>query len=250
VDLLRLRSPAPAGAPARVGGGRVVSAGRAGHGLHDGVRVALDGPAWLVLGEGFSDGWRAYCDGRSLGRPAVLDGFANAWRAPRNCQAVRFEFAPNRVARWCLLASALAALALVAVLVRRRRRAPTAPRASLPVDDAPPRWPPARAAVAGLVAGAVLGFCFSIRAGVLITPAVALILWRGISPRKLTLAAAGLLIVVVPLLYLVTPVHNSGGYSFRYPVDLIAAHWVTVAAVVMLMVALWRTVRSAAREPR
>jgi predicted membrane protein len=95
----------------------------------------------------------------------------------------------------------------------------------------------------------VLGFCFSIRSGVLIAPAAALILWRGISARMLIRVAAGLLVAVVPVLYLATHVRDSGGYSFRYPVDLIDAHWVAVAGIVLLIIALWRTLRSARGGP-
>ena len=247
VDLLRLRSAAPAGHATVAGGGRVVSSGRAGNGRHDGVRVALAGPAWLVLGESFNRGWRAYCNGRSLGGPQVIDGFANGWRAPRDCRAVHFAFGPNRIALWCYVLSALASLALVAVLVLRRRRAVQEPApAPFPADDRPRRWPLSRAIPVAVVAAAVLGFCFSIRSGFLIAPALALILWRGIAPRALIALAGGLLVVVVPVLYLVIPVHDSGGYDFRYPVERIAAHWVAVAAVVLLIVALWRTL--AARE--
>ena len=63
---------------------------------HDGVRVALTAPAWLVLGESYNRGWRAACDGRDLGAPQVVDGFANGWRAPRGCRDVDFAFAPQR----------------------------------------------------------------------------------------------------------------------------------------------------------
>jgi hypothetical protein len=95
VHLLRLRSPAPdPPSPAAVGG-RVVDAGTLGNSSVEGVRVDLDSPAWLVLGQSFSEGWRASCDGRSLGEPSAINGYANGWRAPADCRDVEFEFAPQ-----------------------------------------------------------------------------------------------------------------------------------------------------------
>jgi hypothetical protein len=69
---------------------------------------------------------------------------------------------------------------------------------------------------------------------------VALVLWRGIPSRHLVLAAGGLLGVVVPLLYLVLPARDRGGYSFSYPEEHLEAHWAAVAAVALLATALIR----------
>jgi hypothetical protein len=102
-----------------------------------------------------------------------------------------------------------------------------------------------RSARLGLAAGAVLGFIFSIRSGLVIAPAVTLILWRGISARILVLLAGALLLFVVPAIYLSAPYHNQGGYDFGYAVELIDAHWIAVAAVVLLTVAVAQTLSSA-----
>jgi hypothetical protein len=101
--------------------------------------------------------------------------------------------------------------------------------------------------MAGLVAGIVLGFVFAIRAGVVIAPAVALILWRGVSTRVLTAAAGALLVVVVPLLYVLFPGHDHGGYDTDFAVEQLGAHWGAVAAVVLLLLALGRTLSTASR---
>jgi hypothetical protein len=247
-DLLRLHSPAPAGPPAPVGGGRVLDPGNEGRGRRDGVRVAIEGPAWLVFAEGYSPGWRAYCDGRSLGSPQVVDGFANGWRASRGCRNVRFAFAPNTPVYWAYAVSALAALALAALLLLRRRTRPAAEVAEpLPDPDPAPRWPLGRAVAVGIAAGIVLGFAFSIRSGIAIAPGVALLLWLGIGARRLALIAGALLAVVVPVLYLLLLPARDGGFSFTYPVDLIVPHWAGVAAVVLLLVALIRTLAAARR---
>ena len=55
------------------------------------------------------------------------------------------------------------------------------------------------------------------------------------------LAAGALLVIAVPAIYMLDLPPNQGGYDFTYAIDLIAAHWVGVAAIVLLVVALART---------
>jgi hypothetical protein len=117
------------------------------------------------------------------------------------------------------------------------------------VDDRPWRLPLRQALVAGAAAGAVFGFVFALRAGVAIGPAVALLLWRGVSPRLLISAAGALLAVVVPALYLLFPSTDRGGYDTAYPVEHLGAHWVTVAALVLLVLGLARTLSSGEDPP-
>jgi hypothetical protein len=250
--------PGVSGSAPSVGGGwvatapsgRVEAQGRQGRGSYTGVRVAPSGPSWLVLGESYNRGWRAECGGRSLGRPRVVDGFANGWRVGPGCRRVEFRFAPQSAVDAGYWVGGLACLVLAAILLfRRPRRGEAAePPGDLHADDTRDRWPIRRALLAGLAAGALLGFAFALRAGVAIGPAVALILWRGWSPRALILAAGALLTLVVPTLYVLFPGDDRGGYDTDYAVEHLGAHWVTVAAVVLLVVAVvlgWR--RSAPR---
>ncbi len=74
-------------------------------------------------------------------------------------------------------------------------------------------------------------------------------LWRGFGIRQLTVAAAALLGVVVPLVYAIVSPHNQGGYNFEYSTKLIGAHWVGVAAIVLLGLVVGRSV-SAVRARR
>jgi hypothetical protein len=90
------------------------------------------------------------------------------------------------------------------------------------------------------VAGVVLGFVFAIRAGVVLGPATALILWRGVGAKHLALAGGALLLTVVPILYLALPVDDPGGYNTNLAVERIAAHWVGVGAVFLLSTAMVR----------
>ena len=272
VDLLRLRSPAPAGAARPVGGGRVLDPGDETRGSYDGVRLAVDGPSWLVLGESFNAGWKASCGGEDLGEPAPLDGYANGWRVDRGCRVASFEFGPNRTARISYAISALGCLAMLALVALPRRRQarwlaakgpleagaegrgetrnavePEAAPANVPGTDRVQTLSPLRAAFVGVAVAVVCGFAFGLRAGVVLGPLVAVLLWRGAGARALCLAAAGLLVVLVPLLYLVMlPGRTGGGFDTDYAKDLVPPHWVTLGALVLLALALWRTLVSRA----
>jgi arabinofuranan 3-O-arabinosyltransferase len=250
VDDLRLQSPAPQPlATTALAGGSVLDSGSTGRGTYDHVRVAVRGPSWLVLGEGYDRGWRAWCDGRALGTPTPVDGYANGWRVGPSCHRVRFAFAPNRLALLGYVVSALAALACLALLLVgvRRRRSRLADLAPPPLasDERVRAWPLPHAVLAAVLGGAAFGFVFGLSAGALAVAAIALVLWRGIGARALTLTAAVLLGVVVPTLYLAAPGSESGGNHFAYASQHLAAHWVGVAALGLLTGALWRTLRSA-----
>jgi hypothetical protein len=89
-------------------------------------------PFWLVLGESLNSGWEATGpDGRSLGPPQLIDGYANAWYvtpAGDGAFTVTLQFGPQRMVTPAIFASA-ATLALCLLLgfvpfgaVRRRFR--------------------------------------------------------------------------------------------------------------------------------
>jgi arabinofuranan 3-O-arabinosyltransferase len=249
IHLLRLRSPAPDAPPPASGGARVLDSGTLGNSSVDGVRVALDSPAWLVLGQSFSEGWRAECDGRSLGEPVPINGYANGWRAPAGCREVDFEFAPqSRVRAGYAISGVVCALLLVFLLagwlLMGRRREADHPEAQLPADR-PRRLPLPRAALLALALTIPLALLFAARTSVVLFPLLTLILWRGVGSRLLTLVAAGLLGIVVPILYLVLTPRDRGGFNFEYSTELITPHWVAVGAVVLLMAACWRALAAA-----
>jgi arabinofuranan 3-O-arabinosyltransferase len=275
VDLLRLRSPAPDPLPVPTAPGRVLDPGGDGRGRRDGVHVALTEPAWLVLAESFNRGWRAACDGRDLGAPEPIDGFANGWRAPRDCRAVGFAFAPQRAMDAGFAISALACAALLILLaagaLRRRRqgrssaarreggrRAPAksppelgAQHESEAIDSFQPRALPLRwASAIGLAAGVAGAFLFALRAGAAIGPAVALLLWRGVGPAPLAVAAGALTAIVLPAIYLLFPPDDGGGFNSEFAADLTGAHWVAVAAWALFAVAVALAVSRASRRRR
>jgi hypothetical protein len=90
------------------------------------------GPFWLVLGESLNAGWQATGqDGRSLGAPQLIDGYANGWYVtPRGSGTfvVSLQFVPQRVVTPAIIASGatLAVCLLVGFVpigpIRRRLR--------------------------------------------------------------------------------------------------------------------------------
>jgi arabinofuranan 3-O-arabinosyltransferase len=255
LDVLRLRDRADRTPDRRVGSGRVVDPGSEGRGRRDGVKLDVDGPSWLVLGESFNTGWRATCDGRDLGRPRPIQGYANGWAIDRGCVHASFYYAPNRTARWAYLVSALGVAAMIALLgvaaLRRRgdRSVPAPTTDDLPASAPPSRLPLRRALVAAVFAMPVGALLFSLRAGLAVGVVVAVVLWRGIDAAKLAIAAGLLLGVAVPAVQLGWLPEDKGGFNGRYALDVMAAHWIAVAAWVLLALALWRAV-STARAPR
>jgi hypothetical protein len=250
-DRLLLSSPAP-NPVARIStsAGGAVDPGEPGRGKRDGVKLSVRGPSWLVLGESYDRGWRAWCGGKALGEPVPLDGYANAWPVEPGCDSARFAFAPQGPVHLIQLLSAFACLVLllVALAPRRRRRASASAAATSDWPDQPPARLPARtAAIAGLVAGGALAFCFSLRSGLLIAPATALVLWRGIPSKPLALAGGALLAIAVPLVYIAFPADDLGGFNPSYAGDNVGGHWVAVAAWVLLALALWRVLSTASR---
>jgi hypothetical protein len=236
------------------GGGRTVGTvldpGVVGPSAREGVVVDLVEPAWLVLAESYNRGWRARCDGRDLGEPSPVDGFANGWRAPADCREVRFDFSPQRVMDAGYAISGLACAGLLALVGLgwrgRRRRGPTGRSAGgwlAAQASGPAARVPLRLAVGiGLAAGLVGGLLFALRAGAAIGPAVALLLWRGVGPGRLAVAAGLLAGVAAPAAHLFFPARDNGGFNSDYANELLGAHWIAVAVWVLLAVALSRAI--------
>jgi hypothetical protein len=249
LDLLRLASAAPTALPAASGGGSVTDPGRLRADSIDGARVALDGPSWLVLGESFSTGWEATCDGRSLGEPTPINGYANGWRAPAECHDVSFEFTPQRTARAAYIAAAvvclLLAIFLVVAALGGRHLAPAASLDRLLPDVTPRPMPLPRAAAIALAITVPLCLLFALRTSLLTFPLFTIVLWRGVRSEPLTAVAAAALGIAVPVMYAVISPRNRGGYNFDYSLELMRAHWVGVAGVLFLIAACWRALSSA-----
>ncbi len=93
-------------------------------------------PYYLVTGQAYDARWRATLDGRDLGPPIVVDGYAAGWRidAP-GTHTVAVSYRPQQVADLALGGSALAVLGCLALLVLR---APPRQMAGAVVDQPDP----------------------------------------------------------------------------------------------------------------
>jgi hypothetical protein len=202
----------------------------------------------LVLGESFSRGWEARCDGRALGTPRPIDGYANGWLAPADCHEVSFTFAPQRTAQLAYVVSAVfcGLLCLLLVGLRAPLQVPPARRTAL-ADDRLPHLPLVTSAIVAALATVPLCLLFALRTSVGIFPVLTFALWRGVPARRLAIVAAGLLGVAVPVAYAIASPQNRGGYNFDYSIRTIGAHWIGVLALVLLMVACGRMLIAARR---
>ena len=239
--------------------------------------MAGDAPFWLVLGQSHNDGWRAEVTavqgpaGRTprpapaLGRPKLIDGFANGWlvRAPQGATALdlRMTWTPQRRV-WAALAGSGLAVLVCLVLVARRRRGVPAPGA-VPGPGAAPAWapglpgaprPPARRRVAAVAAAVALGsLVVAPWAGVVSAVAVfAALRW----PRARTaLALAPAALLSVAALYMAQlqlrygfPLKLSWPDNFEAVTPVAWLAVLTLAAGVLVELALTRE-RSSGRRP-
>jgi hypothetical protein len=251
-DHVELRSPA---APVERTTGlqpRVVDPGEVDAGRRDGVMLDLAGPSWLVLGETYSSGWRAWCrDGagneRALGKPVPADFFGNGWRVGRGCREARFEWVPQRLATAGYVVSAAGAivagvLALVVMLLRRRRpHAAPAPMETAGLstngstrvsrrDDPVIRPGLARAFAIATAVGLVTGPIFALRAGAALAIICFALLMVGLSARRL-IAVGSLALAAIPAWYWIDDGPGFGNVTFHYVTDQLTAHWLGVLAV-------------------
>ncbi|MEP7112623.1 MAG: alpha-(1-_3)-arabinofuranosyltransferase family protein [Ilumatobacteraceae bacterium] len=145
---------------------------------------------WLILGEGYNDGWEAAANGHGMGAPRQISGGFNGWWLPGSASpvTVTMTWAPQGT-MW--IGMLLAGLALVgcAVLVWRAKARTEMPSTEMPSTEMPnhtapvPNWPLQQA-----------------RRGPTLVAATALVVLAGltISPKYGLLAAiVGLAMVVL-----------------------------------------------------
>jgi arabinofuranan 3-O-arabinosyltransferase len=100
------------------------------------LRVTGSRPTWLVLGQSWSRGWRATVDGRDLGPPVLVDGYANGWLVQPG-QTVHLQWTPQRIVWIGLVVSVLGILLCLLVLLRSAR---TPGGATLPWEPGGATW--------------------------------------------------------------------------------------------------------------
>jgi arabinofuranan 3-O-arabinosyltransferase len=120
--------------------------------------------SWLVLGQSLSSGWEASVDGRSLGPPTLIDGYANGWKLPAipagTTAKLSFAWAPQHVINWAELLSLVSLLVVLGLCLWPSKRH-WAHRA-LPFEDpqlaSPLRYPgPARSWPVTVLAALLIG---------------------------------------------------------------------------------------------
>ncbi|MBA3281784.1 MAG: hypothetical protein H0U29_06095, partial [Acidimicrobiia bacterium] len=135
LDLDRVVLRSAAGGRADVGAGTIVTATSPGAGRPD-VRVDREGRTkidltvtgaddafWLVLGQSHNTGWTATADGKDLGEPILVDGYANGWEVPPGQTiSVHLEWTPQKVV-WAAVAASVLFVLLALALVAWPRRA-------------------------------------------------------------------------------------------------------------------------------
>lgn len=199
-----------------------------------GGRVHLLGRGWLVLGQSYSPGWKAWCkDTRGsehdLGTPLQIDGFANGWRINgASCINARFAFGPQRFANYAYVISGLAVLALLGslLLTTRRRRGKVGELAHGAADPA----------------GIVVELQTANRNAPFLLAGTSNKRGEAALPKRGRVAAALIMLavvcsVVVPFLYLVNPDPNAQGINFDYPLHHVGAHWVAIVSMLALAAA-------------
>ncbi len=93
---------------------------------------ASKAPYWLVLGQSNNAGWTATANGKDLGEPKLVDGYANGWLIQPSAKpvTVALEWTPQRIVNLAMIASAFGMALCLGILavaaVRRRRRAEAA----------------------------------------------------------------------------------------------------------------------------
>jgi H+/Cl- antiporter ClcA len=83
-----------------------------------------ESPFWLVLGQSFNEGWVVTINGRDMGSPQLVDGFANGWfvdPVETGTLEVSFKWAPQKNI-WVALSISLVGILICLCLIYRERR--------------------------------------------------------------------------------------------------------------------------------
>ncbi|HZQ58079.1 MAG TPA: alpha-(1-_3)-arabinofuranosyltransferase family protein [Acidimicrobiales bacterium] len=208
-------SPGSPGSPGSPAAGRAPVL-RVTHQSASSVTVATttapgQSPFWLVFGQSQDTGWRATVHGRSLGKPVVVNGFANGWLvnppAGGGPLTVVLTFTPQRVVNVALVISALGILLCLGLAFSRTRAAAPSSAVDLPVAPtlasplSPSRWRPApHVAAATVVATGVVGaIVIAPAVGIGLAVAAAVAIWR--PTWRAVLGAGSLLLLGGSILY-------------------------------------------------
>ena len=191
---------------------------------------------WVVLGEGFNDGWTARTSSGMLPGPELVDGNANGWWITPTDAAttVEIQWTPQRTLSIALFASLFSALAALAIVVFDRRRSSDVALTAIAPELA--TWNPDARRSIGLI-GAIAAAAAALVAGwVWAVPAVAVAVVAVVVRRVRVLAIAGWLIVagvsstVIFVVGVERPFPNAG-----WPIRFEWLHGWTLLGIMLLM---------------
>ena len=176
-------------------------------------------------------GWRARCDGRSLGRPVADAGLRQ--RLAESSAAAATCPSPSRpTARCSPPTRSRSSPASPCWRCSSLRRPRAGPASLAPLPDVPA--PRAGRCAARSRPASPPGSCSASSSRCAPAPSSGpltfLVLWRGVSARALALAAGVVLLVGLPVLHLAVGLPDEG-FDTNYAAERIAEHWLAVGAV-------------------
>ena len=170
IDLLKMTSPRASGTTS--GSGQATPSVHVTKMTQWSTDATLKGTghaSWLVLGQSLSSGWHATLNGKSLGEPTLIDGYANGWKIPAipvgATEHVSFVWTPQHVVNIAEIISLLGLLAALLLalwpvrksLVKRERSDDETPRFVNPLFYEGANRTLRTSLVAGLIVGVVVG---------------------------------------------------------------------------------------------
>ena len=207
---------------------------------------------WLVLGQSYNLGWHATADGKDLGAPTLVDGFANGWQVPAGRSIhVHLEWTPQKVVWGALSASLAAVILTLGLILWPRRRAAETGEVLVALDRRPsmPRaftWdrvlryegplPSLFALVATTIGAAVLGWAvIGVIPGVVLAVAAAVTL--RVRRARPVLTLGGLAVFAASALWMVVRQHvHDFPAGFEWPTyfeGVQQAAWTAIALLAL-----------------
>jgi hypothetical protein len=183
-------------------------------------------PTWVVVSDGFNEGWTATANGSSLGGATRVNSGQMAWKIAPSAKPVRVDitFGPQRSVRLALLISATAALVCAALIAKPRQSIALVARSNTSVAMAP-RW-----AYLAIAAGAVFVAPRLVTVVVVATLAAALVFRQRRLPGLASIALAGLTALYATSIQLRH--HPLAGFGWVH--DYARVHQVAFASILLL----------------